>query len=152
MKNKLIFFLFIFSAIHTFAQSPSNDLDKLSWLAGKWNRTNAKTGRSGYEVWKKISKTEWIGKGVTMKGTDTLFVEKLKLISREGNIYYVADVPQNKSEVLFKFAELSEHGFVCENPQHDFPKKMVYSLEGNKLKAIISGDGKIMEYLFEKVQ
>jgi Domain of unknown function (DUF6265) len=152
MKNTFIAFVLFLFANCTFAQPSISEFIKLDWLAGKWNRTNAKTGRSGYEVWKKISKTEWIGKGVTMKGTDTLFVEKLKLICREGNIYYVADVPQNKSEVLFKFTELSEHGFVCENPQHDFPKKIAYTLDDNKLKAIISGDGKIMEYLFEKVQ
>jgi hypothetical protein len=148
MKNTFITFIYILFANGAIAQSI--DFSKLDWLAGKWKRTNAKIGRSGHEVWKKKSTTEWIGVGVAMEGTDTLFVEKLKLIGRDGAIYYVADVPQNRSEVLFKFTELSDRSFVCENPLHDFPKKIAYSLDGNKLKAIISGDGKTMEYLFER--
>jgi hypothetical protein len=152
MKNAFIVSSFILFTNWAFAQSSISDFSKLDWLAGRWYRTNAKIGRTGYEVWKKNSDKEWIGKGIAMKGTDTLFVEKLKLVSKDGNIYYVADVPQNKSEVLFKFTELNDHGFVCENPQHDFPKKIAYTLEGNKLKAIISGDGKVMEYLFERVE
>jgi hypothetical protein len=152
MKNfPLLTFLVLFSG-HALAQPSSRDFNKLNWLEGKWIRTNVKPGKSASEMWKKISGTEWKGKGVTLKGTDTVFVEKLKLIAKEGSIYYVADVPENKSEVLFKFIELTDHGFVCENPKHDFPKRISYSIDGNKLKAVISGDGKSMEFLFERIE
>jgi hypothetical protein len=150
MKNLIFLILLIFFSSPVFAQPSSKDFNKLNWLEGKWIRTNVKPGKSSSEMWKKISGTEWKGKGVTLKGTDTLFVEKLKLIAKEGNIYYVADVPENKTEVLFKFTELSNHGFVCENLKHDFPKKISYQLDGSKIKAVISGDGKSMEFLFEK--
>jgi hypothetical protein len=152
MKNLIFLILLIFFSSRVFAQPSSKDFNKLNWLEGKWIRTNVKPGKSASEMWKKISGTEWKGKGVTLKGTDTLFVEKLKLIAKEGNIYYVADVPENKSEVLFKFTELSNHGFICENPKHDFPKKISYQLDGSKIKAVISGDGKSMEFLFERVE
>jgi hypothetical protein len=150
MKNLIFFTVLIFFSSNVLAQPSSKDFNKLNWLEGKWIRTNVKPGKSASEMWKKISGTEWKGKGVTLKGTDTLFVEKLKLIVKEGNIYYVADVPENKTEVLFKFTELNDHGFVCENPKHDFPKKISYQRDGNKIKAVISGDGKSMEFLFEK--
>jgi len=45
---------------------------------------------------------------------------------------------------------ITDNSFVCENPQHDFPKKISYLKEGNKIKATISGDGKSFDYLFEK--
>jgi Domain of unknown function (DUF6265) len=152
MKNYLFFTLLTFFSSHALSQPSSNDFNKLNWLEGKWIRTNVKPGKSASEMWKKISSTEWKGKGVTLRGMDTLFVEKLKLILKEGNIYYVADVPENKSEVLFKFTELTDHDFVCENPKHDFPKKISYHVDGNNLKAVISGDGKSMEFLFERVE
>jgi len=126
------------------------DFKKLDWLEGTWTRLEMKPGRTGYESWQKISTTEWNGSGVNMQGTDTSFVEKLKLVIKDEVIYYVADIAENKEPVYFKLTTITDNGFVGENPQHDFPKKIAYHNEGNKLKATISGDGKSMDYFFEK--
>jgi hypothetical protein len=48
--------------------------------------------------------------------------------------------------------EITYTGFVCENPGHDFPKKISYHVEGHKLKAQISGDGKSVDYIFERAK
>lgn len=132
------------------AQQVNEDFKKLDWLEGSWIRTNSKPGRSAEEKWQKISSTEWKGIAVSMRGTDTAFVEKLKLIIKDNCIYYVADIPENKEPVYFKLTTITDHSFVCENPEHDFPKQITYQKEGNKIKAAISGDGKSIEYLFEK--
>jgi hypothetical protein len=63
-------------------------------------------------------------------------------------IYFVSDVPEDKQPVYFAITEITETGFTCENPQHEFPKKIMYRKEGNQLKAIISGDGKAFTLLF----
>jgi hypothetical protein len=47
----------------------------------------------------------------------------------------VSDVPEDKQPVYFAITEITETGFTCENPQHDFPKKIMYRKEGNQLKA-----------------
>ena len=124
-----------------------NEAGRVDWLVGTWTRTNAKPGRSGAEVWTKVN-NELIGRGVNMKGADTAFVEKLKIVSKDGKLFYVADVPENDGEVWFEFTELTNKSFVCENPTHDFPKKISYALEGDQLKATISGGGKEIDYLF----
>jgi hypothetical protein len=90
------------------------------------------------------------GRGINLKGTDTVFVEKLKIIVRENTIFYVADVPENKEPVLFKATAITNTSVVFENPQHDFPKKIVYEWSDQKLKATISGDGKLIDYWFVK--
>lgn len=126
------------------------DFKKLQWLEGTWTRTNAKPGSSGHERWVKTSETEWRGWGVSMSGLDTAFVEKLKLVIKDNTINYVADVPENKEPVYFRFIELTSDRFTCENPGHDFPKKISYERTGNNLKATVSGDGKNIVYLFEK--
>jgi len=131
-------------------QKVSDDFKKLDWLEGTWTRLEMKPGHTGYESWKKISTAEWKGSGVNMKGTDTAFVEKLKLVIKDEIIYYVADIAENKEPVYFKLTVITGNSFVCENPQHDFPKKITYQKEGKKLKATISGDGKSFDYLFEK--
>lgn len=145
----VISFLLILSSAKCQSNS-NNNIDQLNWLEGKWIRTNSKAGQSGFELWSRVSSNELSGRGVTLKGTDTLFVEKLRIVVRDGNLHYVADVPENKMPVYFPFVELKKNSFVCENPDHDFPKRISYSLEGTTLKATISGDGKSIHYLFEK--
>lgn len=154
MKKALLLVAILFTIEITYAQSSSQkiagDFKKLDWIEGVWTRSNVKPGRSAQESWQKISAVEWKGSGVSMKGADTAFVEKLKIIIKEENIYYVADIAENKEPVYFKLTVISDNGFVCENLQHDFPKTIAYQKDGNKIKATVSGDGKSIDYLFEK--
>ena len=132
----------------TNSEKTRDDFNKLAWIEGTWTRTNSKADQSGIESWQKVSSHEFQGKGITMKGTDTVFVEKLQLIIKEDNIYYVSDVPENSKPVSFKLTEITESGFVFENLSHDFPKKISYQQNGKLLKATISGDGKSIDYFF----
>jgi len=143
MKNILLIGL-MFSGVSVFAQ---NDAGKVEWLVGKWMRTNAKSGRSGVEIWTKKG-NELVGRGINLRGTDTTFVEKLRIVSKDGKLFYVPDVPENKGEVWFEITSATDNSFVCENPKHDFPKKIAYEVDGRNLKATISGDGKSIDYLF----
>ena len=101
-------------------------------------------------MWKKTSDQEFVGKGINLRGVDTTFVEKLKIISKDNKIFYVADVPENKEPVLFEVTSIKQNAVTFENPKHDFPKKITYELTGMKLKATISGDGKAIDYWFER--
>ncbi len=156
MKIFAVVILWMMSSPLVFAQSLSgkiaSEFNALSWLEGKWSRLHIKKpGRTAFEVWKKTNDKEFTGIGVTLQGTDTVFVEKLKIIIEGNEIHYVADIPENPQPVHFKFTAQSEHGFVCENPTHDYPKKISYQVDGNTMKAQTSGDGKIQEFVFEKV-
>jgi hypothetical protein len=131
----------------------NTELNTLQWLSGTWKRTNiTKPGRVQNETWKRSSVDEWVGIGVTMQQNDTVFIEKISIRFAGGILYYIADVPENKQPVYFRFTELSNNGFVCENPDHDFPKRIVYRLiDKNKLIAQVSGNGKSTDYYFERV-
>lgn len=129
-------------------RSAKDSFKKLEWVVGTWDRTNAKPGRTGREHWIKVSEDLLQGYGVSMKGNDTLFVEDVKLLIKDNEIYYVADIKENPNPVYFKLTKIESDEFVCENPDHDFPKKISYRLEGNSLKAITSGDGRENEFIF----
>jgi hypothetical protein len=149
----LILFWFLIIGLNAYAQqgtSPAIDLHELGWLVGTWTRTNAKPDRQAYEQWVKINDRELWGRGVTIKEGDTLFVEKLRIILRNDTIYYVADVPENNRLIYFRFTKLDDNGFICENPSHDFPKKISYNRREQSLHAQISGDGKAIDYFFER--
>ena len=133
------------------SKASQQDLKKLSWLEGTWNRTNVKPGRNAHERWERMGDLMQ-GWGVSMNGTDTSFVEKLKIVVKEGELHYVADVPENQQPVYFKLTTITETGFLCENQQHDFPKVISYQRDGSKLKATISGNGKAIDFLFERMK
>jgi hypothetical protein len=155
MLNKiLLYILLVNTPIVLNAQQNSRDVEaqfkSLSWLKGNWDRTNPVPGSTASEKWEQSSSYELKGLGITLKGADTVFIEKIKLQIRDNDIFYVADVPENKAAIYFKLIATTPRGFICINPQHDFPKRIEYLLNGRKLTVVISGDGKSQEYLFEK--
>jgi len=40
---------------------------------------------------------------------------------KNNDVFYVADVKENKGLVYFKLTAISSSGFVYENAEHDFP-------------------------------
>ena len=125
--------------------------ESLKWLEGKWQRTNVKPGIKAHEEWHAGALNEFKGLGVTMKENDTMFLEKIKIVMKEGNIYYVADVRENQAPVYFKFTSITPQGFICENPGHDFPKKIEYRLSKSDLTVTISAGTKSEGYLFTRL-
>jgi Domain of unknown function (DUF6265) len=129
-------------------ESSAEKFKKLQWLVGKWERTNARPGQSGYEEWSKSSSTSLIGKGVTLKGEKTIFVEELELSIQGEDIFYIVKLSDEPKPVLFKLTAITEDTFTCENPEHDFPKKIAYTREGKNVRAIVSGDEQKLVYEF----
>lgn len=120
------------------------------WLLGNWVRTNSKPGSAGFESWKKINDQEWRGRGWSMKGADTTFVEVLKIVTKDNKLFYVADVPENNKPVYFEITSITQDSFTCENPSHDFPKTIHYRFDGMKVYARVSAGDKGIDYIFEK--
>ena len=151
MKKIALIIAMIFAGAAGYAQPNQNsDFDKLKWLTGTWKRTGLKPGQSGTETWSVTSATELTGKGITMRGADTVVVEKLSIIIKDNEIFYVADVTGSPKPVFFKMTSITADGFVCENPEHNFPKKIAYTRVDGGIHATISGDGKSVDYNFVK--
>lgn len=147
-------FIFPLAALLSMAlPQKKQSIKDLQWLHGKWERTNVRPGTTAFEQWEIGSNNSLTGIGVSLKGSDTTFVEKLRIEEKDGSLYYVADVRENAEPTYFKFTQLSDHKFVCENPDHDFPKMISYELKDGILTAIISdGANKKMGFVFKKVQ
>jgi hypothetical protein len=45
---------------------------------------------------------------------------------------------------------MDNQSFVCENPEHDFPKKIDYTLSDGKMTARISGNGRSFDFIFSR--
>jgi len=147
IKNTVLLVSVLFSLV---INAQTYSLKQLNWVLGKWQKTDSITKKTSIENWSKISETELTGIGCTLKGKDTVFVEKLKIITKSNELYYVADVKENTEPTLFKITLVTKTGFVCENPQHDFPKKIEYKLTKKHLTVIISDEKKKVNFEFDK--
>lgn len=149
-KTKLLLtFIVLLMAIHSNAQETiKQKFKKLEWLIGTWDRNNTEPGKSGYETWSKVSDVKLSGKGVSLEGKKIVFVENIAFIALGNDLFYTVVVTGEKKPVYFKLTALSNDGFTCENPKHDFPKKITYRRSGNTAKAVISGNGQSIDYVF----
>lgn len=153
MHKSILIAALLFLTTYTYGQeSVQQKFKKIQWLVGNWKRTNAKPEHSGYENWQRVSTSKLTGKGVTLKGKKVIFIEKLEFSIKGNDLFYIVSVTGEKRPVYFKLTKIDEEGFTCENPEHDFPKKISYQRNGDQIKAVISGDGKSVDYDFEKIQ
>ena len=122
-------------------------LNKPSFLIGNWIQVNRLDSLKTYETWTK----DFSGIGLTLKGKDTTFFEKMKIVEKNDTLFLkVSGV--NDKPTFFKFTSLTDSSFVCENPKNDFPKKIKYFTEYNYLKAEISNNTTSVHFVFEKLE
>jgi hypothetical protein len=108
-------------------------------LAGTWISNG---DSSQYiEEWTRVNDSLYSSTGCGLKGTDTLFSEKVQIRAGKTIRQYIPQVTgQNGGEpVVFEITSLSDSSFVAENPAHDFPQRIVYKLKKDSLIAWIEG-------------
>tara|TARA_B110000090_G_scaffold30786_1_gene32486 strand:- start:73 stop:480 length:408 start_codon:yes stop_codon:yes gene_type:complete len=120
---------------------------KPSFLIGDWVRTNSTDSLKTYESWQK----DFTGIGLTLKGSDTTFVEQLKILEKNDMLFLeVSGV--NESGTLFKFTEQTATSFVCENPKNEFPKRIKYYIDEPLLRAEVSNESFQIDFVFERIE
>jgi Domain of unknown function (DUF6265) len=105
----------------------STKMRSLSWLAGTWGINNL-NGSSTIEVWKRKNAKTYSGQGLKIMQGDTTVTENLLLYTDDQEIWYVPTVlnQNNGLPVRFKMVSATEHMYVFENAEHDFPQRIVY--------------------------
>jgi hypothetical protein len=120
------------------AQPREQPLAALAWLAGCWASVNGEAG-SG-EQWMPPAGGTMFGVGRTVKRGATVEHEFLQIqLNREGTLVYIAS-PSGQRPTTFTATSVSESSVTFENPQHDFPQRVIYRLiDGDRLAARIEG-------------
>ncbi|SHG36915.1 hypothetical protein SAMN05443549_103415 [Flavobacterium fluvii] len=127
--KKVILFLFTI-LIFTSCQK-SKEVSKIvvaDWLLGNWE--NKSDDGHLLETWKKVNDSLYDGESYFIKGKDTLHFEKIQMKQKGENLFYIATVKgqNNNKPVTFMHNDTIEKQLVFENPKHDFPQKISYSL------------------------
>jgi hypothetical protein len=125
-------------------QTTKSSLADLGWIGGCWEMSIPERNLQINEQWMKPAGGMMIGAGRTVKAGKTVDHEFLRIVEDVDGIFYVAKPTGNKEETRFKLIRASASEIVFENPTHDFPQRVMYKREGDKLNARIEGikDGK----------
>ena len=128
----------IYSSIES--QARKLTLNDLHWLSGCWD--NGDTLHRHEEQWMKPAGTSILGMSRTVANGKTVAHEFLQIRQeKNGDIFYVAS-PSGQEQGFFKLIKFDSGELVFENPEHDFPQRIIYRLKGDSLIARIEGTSK----------
>ena len=124
-----------------FAQEKTFTIEDLSWLKGCWSLN--RNDRETTEHWLKPAGGTMLGISRTVADGKTVEFEFTQIRQDEkGDIFFIAK-PSGQPEATFKMIKGSANEVIFENPQHDFPQRVIYRLQGdNSLLGRIEGVSK----------
>lgn len=150
----IVHFFVIVSSVAPWVMGGENhSLADIAFMVGHWV---GKTGSTEMEEY-------WIApKGGVMLGLHrdappgrNAFFEYLRVEERDGVLVYVAS-PRGSGATEFVLVIVDDRGAVFENREHDFPQRIIYRRDENRLTARIEGvvDGEMQssEWVWELVE
>lgn len=127
-------------------------IDDLKWLAGAWASDDRGSSTEEHWIAPKGGIMLGVNRGVSRNGKASF--EFLRIAeTREGIVYFAS--PGGKEPTPFRLKEAVADSVTFENPDHDFPQRVVYrKVEGNlvaRIEGSINGKDQSMEWTWKPV-
>lgn len=125
------------------------DLEQLNWLTGCWTYDNDEPG-SG-EFWMAPIGGSMLAVSRTIKNGRTSGFEYMRIAESDlGDIALYAQ-PSGKPAVRFGLASLSDTEVSFENPEHDFPQRIIYKSNGDgtlpgRIEGVYEGEAVAVDF------
>ena len=140
MKNAIYILILILTLASCQKSKEVSKIVGNDWLLGKWE--NKSDEGNLLEIWKKANDSLFIGESYFIKEKDTLHSEKIELKQKGENLFYISTIKgqNNDKPITFKHNIEIEKQLVFENPNNDYPKKIIYSqISKDRVIILISG-------------
>ncbi len=127
-------------------------IDAMAWLVGDWVGTVS--NNTVEERWMSAAGGAMIGNSRTTRGPSMVEFEFLCIAQRAGGLVYTA-MPNGGGMTNFLSTKVSADSITFENPDHDFPKAIVYTkrADGGVDVAVTGAPGqRALNYSFKKKQ
>ena len=146
--KKIIGLLLSFLLSPNWVSANCNDHHGLDWLVGDW----IKQTKNGAIVESWARKNDSSSSSINLSGigysldysldheNKKVINEELRIIEMAGEVFLIAKPNQNPVPVAFKLVACNTREARFENEQHDFPQKLEYKREGDKLKINVTGE------------
>ncbi len=112
-------------------------LSEVAWLTGSWVGEGSESRSE--EHWTEARAGLMLGVNRTIAGGRTVFFEYLRIERRPEGLVYLASPLGRDPPTPFTLIEHGERRAVFENPEHDFPQRVIYWLEDDELHGRIEG-------------
>ncbi len=114
-------------------------IDKLGFISGCWTLVQP-NGTKIEEQWFAPAAGAMLGMSRSVRDGKLREYEFMRIVpAADGKLQYVA-IPSGQAESAFPLKELAENAVTFENPQHDFPQRILYRLvDKDTLVARIEG-------------
>ena len=142
MKKIFVALLLSLFQISVSAQFSEKDFANLTKLEGDW--LIQKNNSAILESRTKVSATEYTGKNFVIRTGDSTLNENLTVTFDGSSIKYIVMLigQNNGKTITFTLTKIENETYYFENPEHDFPKRIVYAfVDDKKIDAFID-DGK----------
>jgi len=146
MRHKIVCLLAL--AIMPASASPDSISD-LAWLSGCWATTNQETG-SG-EQWMPPAGGTMLGMNRTVRDSKTVAFEFMRIIEKDdGGLEFIAS-PSGQAMASFLMVSVKDREVIFENPDHDFPRRIIYRLlsDGDllgRIEGTIDGEERAVDF------
>jgi hypothetical protein len=107
----------------------------LDWLAGYW--LSCDEGVEVSETWSNRRGGIMLGTSIT-SGDDSFGWEQTRIEADDGELVFHAQ-PRSQPPAAFRLVRSAPGEAVFENPDHDFPQRVIYRRNGDRLTGRIEG-------------
>lgn len=153
-KFALVMSLALLCSVNVVAQEQKFKLEDFAWLAGCWEHDRA--GRASAERWTKPKAGMMLGTAQTVKDGKTTAFEFMRIHEEKGDIFFTAK-PSGQPEASFKLVSYKDNKAVFENPQHDFPQRVIYGKQPDgslaaRIEGQMNGQQRGIDYPFKRAK
>lgn len=123
----------------------------LAWLAGCWRQEREE--QLTEECW--LEPRDGMMVGINrVTGGKRPFFEFLRIADSGGGLAYLAD-PSGQEPAAFPMIESANHRVVFENPEHDFPQRIIYWLDGEqtlhaRIEGVVDGEKRGGDWVYQR--
>ncbi|HEV2841812.1 MAG TPA: DUF6265 family protein [Chthoniobacterales bacterium] len=149
MRLKITLLCLLLSPHVVFAQEKTVTINDLAWLKGCW--TSSRSGRATTEHWLKPEGGTMLGISRTVAEGKTVEFEFMQIREEPGDgIFFIAK-PSGQPEATFKLIKGGAREVIFENPQHDFPQRVIYRLQDDgsllgRIEGVSKGQEKSVDF------
>ena len=125
-------------------QLPVKKMESFKWMLGSWKMETLRG--TTIEFWNQVNDTLLEGHSIRVGANgDSVLLEKIKLVLREDHYCYIPTAlgQNNNLPVVFRITSFTNTSFISENMEHDFPKRISYTLLGQDSLHAFIDDGEV---------
>ena len=128
-------------------------VEQLEWISGCWVMDDGKERTE--ETWMKPAGKSMIGMSRTVAGGKTVHTESAQIRETNGQIAYIVTLGMGAKPTVFKLVKSSDNEVVFENPEHDFPQRIIYRRESAealfaRIEGAEKGVNKAMDFRYKR--